>query len=493
MAVLATAACRQAEPAPVGANSPSELTPEAFFADDSLGWIVEIGLVGDRVVALDAMLQPAIHVVDLEMSRRLGSYGHQGDGPGEFKDPEQVVAGASNSPDEVWILDGIHQRLTRLSLQEIEAGNVATPETFLMDGPNAGALVRASDGTWFAGGWITGGRVGRYHADRNYDRTIVGLPPDVVEAPGTTLLQAYESWVVADPAQEHLAAATLLGGLLEIFDHDGVRIAKAAVPDPFQPVWAQGRSRNGKAVMALGPERAVRLEVLAVHVMGQQTYPQGVSLASLDLRGRSLAVPVSTGDGSVQVRNPFSHSDMLAIDPSGRYVPVIRRPKPASARALFTVERNDVLESIVDTIRVPYTPRPVQRRDVRAWAENLGAVERMVELGAFPSQAAGVNAVLKALGTPDYHPPIRNRGRGIVEDGVLFDSEGKLWLQVSDVSGRINDWIVISSDGGVEVSRVSVPVRARLLAVQANRVWAEARDDYGVPMVQVFELRRSGR
>ncbi|WP_420462888.1 6-bladed beta-propeller [Candidatus Palauibacter sp.] len=240
-------------------------------------------------------------------------------------------------------------------------------------------------------------------------------------------------------------------------------------------------------------ERDVRLEVLAVHVMGQQTYPQGVSLASLDLRGRSLAVPVSTGDGSLQVRNPFSHSDMLAIDPSGRYVPVIRRPKPASARALFTVERNDVLESIVDTIRVPYTPRPVQRRDVRAWAENLGAVERMVELGAFPSQAAGVNAVLKALGTPDYHPPIRNRGRGIVEDGVLFDSEGKLWLQVSDVSGRINDWIVISSDGGVEVSRVSVPVRARLLAVQANRVWAEARDDYGVPMVQVFELRRSGR
>ena len=60
--------------------------------------IVEIGLVGDRVVALDAMLQPAIHVVDFEMSRRLGSYGHQGDGPGEFKDPEQVVAGARTRP-----------------------------------------------------------------------------------------------------------------------------------------------------------------------------------------------------------------------------------------------------------------------------------------------------------------------------------------------------------------------------------------------------------
>ena len=200
-----------------------------------------------------------------------------------------------------------------------------------------------------------------------------------------------------------------------------------------------------------------------------------------------------TAPGSLQVRNPFSHSDMLVIDPSGRYVPVIRRPKPASARAFFTVERNDMLEGIVDTIRVPYTPRPVQRRDVRAWAEDLGAVERMVELGVFPSQAAGVNAVLKALGTPDYHPPIRNGGRGIVDDGVLFDSEGKLWFQVSDVSGRINDWMVISSDPGVEVSRVSVPSRIRLLAVRADRVWAETQDDYGVPMVQVFELRRLGR
>ncbi|WP_423925895.1 BF3164 family lipoprotein [Candidatus Palauibacter sp.] len=292
MAVLTIGACRQAEPAVIDANSPSQLTPDAVFVDDSLGWIVEIGLTGDRVVALDAMLQPAVHVVDLEMSRRLGSYGHRGDGPGEFKDPEQVVAGASNSPDEVWILDGIHQRLTRLSLQEIEAGSGVTPETVRMDGPNAGALVRASDGTWFAGGWITGGRVARYHADRRYDRTIVGFPAGLVEAPGMTLLQAYESWVVADPAGGRLATATLLGGLLEIFDHDGGLIAQAAVPDPFQPVWAQGRSRSGRAVMAVGPETRYGFTDLAA----TQRYLYGVfSGRRVDEDGPVWASPEVTG------------------------------------------------------------------------------------------------------------------------------------------------------------------------------------------------------
>ena len=229
------------------------LAPEAVFSDDALGSIVDLVPVGDRLVGLDALLDPSVHVFDRVSLRRLGSYGRTGDGPGEFKDPEQIVPGAPDSPDEVWILDGVHQRLTRLSLDEIEAGQVVDPQTLPMDGPNAGSLVRVPDGRWFAGGWITEGRIARYHADRSYDRTILGFPPDA-EAPGMTLLQAYESRVVADPAGHRLAAATLLGGLLEIFDYDGVPTARAAVPDPFPPSWVQGRSRGGRAVMSVGAE-----------------------------------------------------------------------------------------------------------------------------------------------------------------------------------------------------------------------------------------------
>ena len=252
LAVASLYSCAAADGASVADHRPNvALAAETVFSDDALGWVVDLALVGDRIVGLDAMLDPSVHLFDLETLRLLASYGRDGDGPGEFKDPEQIVAGASESPDEVWILDGYHQRLTRVSLDAMEAGADIIPQTLPMNGPNAGSLVRVPDGRWFAGGWITEGRVGRYQADRSYDRTIVGFPPEA-EAPGMTLQQAYESRVVADPEGGRLAAATILGGLLEIFDYEGVPIARAAVPDPFHPSFVQGRSRADKAVMSVG-------------------------------------------------------------------------------------------------------------------------------------------------------------------------------------------------------------------------------------------------
>ncbi|WP_419941010.1 BF3164 family lipoprotein [Candidatus Palauibacter sp.] len=297
--------------------APPALVAEAAYSDDSLGWVVDLALTGGRLVGIDALLDPSVHVFDLESVERLGSYGRRGDGPGEFRDPEQIVPGATDSPDEVWILDGVHQRLTRLSLGEIETGSVAAPETFRMDGPNAGSLVHAPDGRWFAGGWITGGRVARYRADRSYDRTIVGFPPEA-DAPGMTLLQAYESRVVADPGGGRLAAGTLLGGLLEIFDYDGVPIAQAAVPDPFQPVWRQGRSRGGRAVMSLGPE--TRYGFTDLVATGRYVY----GLFS----GRSVAEPGT----------PWATPEVQVYTWDGAYLKTLHLDRAAEA---FTVDAID--------------------------------------------------------------------------------------------------------------------------------------------------------
>ena len=234
-------------------------------------------------------------------------------------------------------------------------------------------------------------------------------------------------------------------------------------------------------------ERDARAEVLTLHVTEQQRDTHG-KVASLDVRDRSLAVPVPNDDGSLQLRNPFSHSDMLAIDPLGRYVPIIRRREPSSRSplAFFTVERHDVIGDSVRVTRVPYTPRPVESKDVRAWAEKLAAVERMVEVGVFPSQAAGVGAVLEAAGAPSYYPPIRSVGRGIVEVGVLFDAADRMWFEPSAVSGPTEDWLVVSVEG--EVSRVPAPQGGRLLAVGRDSVWVEVRDSLGVPMIHVFKM-----
>ncbi len=310
--------CRLGDP---GREPLNILTAEAIFSDDSLGWVVDMKLVGSRIVAIDAMLDPAIHVVDSKRLRRLGAYGRKGDGPGEFKDPDHIVTEAADSREEVWILDGIHQRLTLVSLGQIEAGTVHAPETSQMDGPNAGSLVRAPDGRWFGGGWITGGRVARYNADRSYDRTILGFPSEAGEAPGTTLPQAYESWVVADPAGERLAAATLLGGLLEIFDYDGVLIAQAAVPEPFQPAWVQGRSRSGRAVLSVGPETRYGFSDLAATrgylyglFSGNQLMEDGTPWATTE-------VQVFTWDGEhVKTLHLDRAAETIAIDASDTWL-----------------------------------------------------------------------------------------------------------------------------------------------------------------------------
>ena len=302
------------------AEAVAGVVPEVVYSDAELGWVMDLAVAGDRLVGVDALLDPSVHVFDLETLERLGSYGGRGDGPGEFKDPEQIVPAADGSPNDVWILDGVHQRLTRLSLDDVEAGAVASPETSRMDGPNAGSLVRAPDGRWFAGGWITGGRVARYRTDRSYDRTILGFPPGA-EAPGMTLLQAYESRVVADPAGGRLAAGTLLGGLLEIFDYDGAPIARAAVPDPFPPVWRQGRSRGGRAVMSLGPEARYGFTDLVATERYLYGLFSGRSVAAPDAPWATREVEVYTWDGAyVKTIHLARAAEAMTVDASDTWL-----------------------------------------------------------------------------------------------------------------------------------------------------------------------------
>ncbi len=232
------------------------------------------------------------------------------------------------------------------------------------------------------------------------------------------------------------------------------------------------------------------LEVLAYDAIGHQADVEATTVTVLNLAGRSLSVAVPAGGGGLQLRNPFSHSDMFSLDPSGRTVAVVRRPKPSRSRASFVVERHSVLQRSTDSISIPYVPRPLETPEIRKWAADLGAVERMVGLGVFPSRAAGISAVLDALDEPDYYPPVRNRGRGIGEGGVLIDSGVAMWFDVSDTSGRTNDWLVVA--GERDVSYVSLPDDARLLAVRGDLVWAESRDAFGLPTIRMFRVQRSG-
>lgn len=266
--------------------------------------------------------------------------------------------------------------------------------------------------------------------------------------------------------------------------------AEAVGGEPIRPFAVLA---NRRVLAFRWVERNVLAEVLAYRIE-RGAAMDGQRLALLDLRDRSVAARIPMDDGSLQLRNPFSHSDMLTVSPFGRRVVVIRRSPPEGSAVFFAAERRDVLSGAVDTVRVPYEPRPLGANEVRAWAADLGPVERLVELGVFPSRAAGAAAVLEALDAPSHYPPVENRGRGIVDEGVLVDSEGRMWFQFQDPPGGASEWIVVSGDGSAgEVSRVAAPEGARLLAASGDRVWVEVKDTFGVPAVHVLQTERSGR
>ena len=69
-----------------------------------------------------------------------------------------------------------------------------------------------------------------------------------------------------------------------------------------------------------------------------------------------------------------------------------------------------------------------------------------------------------------------------------------MWFQLYDAGGRSNEWVVVSGEGGAgDVSHVAAPEGARVLAVSGDRVWAEVRDAFGVPAVQVLRIESAGR
>ncbi len=244
---------------------------------------------------------------------------------------------------------------------------------------------------------------------------------------------------------------------------------------------------SDRSIVALAwVDQDVTAEVRAYRVMEPGGDHEGWLLAALDLRDRTISVPLPAGGRGLQLRNPFSHSDMVAVGSFGEYVAVVRRPEPAEHAAFFTLERHRTLGRGIDSIRVAYEPRALTDRDVRAWAAELGAIRRMVDLGVFPSRAVGIDAVLAALDEPGHYPPVMNLGAGIVDEAILIDPGGAIWLQAPETDGQANRWFIVS--GPDQISIVTAPREVRLLAVRGLRVWGETRDGFGAPTIHVFRV-----
>jgi len=230
------------------------LSGSTFASDSLMGWIFDLDVVGNRLVALDAFSEPALHIFDRRSHERTGSFGSKGEGPREFMAPWSLVQTPGLSSGEVRIFDFTLKRLTILDLAEIERGFPGQPETRRLETPSIISLVRTRDGTWLSSGHITNGMIGRLDSDLIFEKAIVGFPPGTPELPMLALQQGYQMGLAVHPNEDRVVGATRHGGLLNIYDHSGTLLAEAQGPDRFDPVVLVGRARDGRAVFTMGPE-----------------------------------------------------------------------------------------------------------------------------------------------------------------------------------------------------------------------------------------------
>jgi hypothetical protein len=253
------------------------------------------------------------------------------------------------------------------------------------------------------------------------------------------------------------------------------------------------------AVYAVLADRAVLILEEPVAAPGRyrllRMSPDGATLDSLGVlfaSDRDLAVPLAVqGGGAVNLRNKFSHSDMLAVSPTGERIVVVERPEPeAASAAVYRVRFVRPTGEVVSVIEVPYEVVTLTARDLDRWIEGHGALRQMVESGLFPSMAAAERAMQAALDPPAFCPPIPNLGRGILEDAIVVSREGQVWVERwerEEASGT--RWDVIAEGPG-RVATAEVPPGIRLLAVAGDRAWGVELDEYDVPTIVRYRIIR---
>ncbi|MFV1988436.1 MAG: hypothetical protein ACC682_14235 [Gemmatimonadota bacterium] len=195
-------------------------------------------------------------------------------------------------------------------------------------------------------------------------------------------------------------------------------------------------------------------------------------------------------DGAVNMRWPFSSSDMVVTAPDGGRTVIIRRPRPGSPNSGWIEVTTFEGGVRGDSTSLQYLPETFRRSDLEAWLRDLRAPRELAAAGAYPSEEAAREAFQSAAVAPDYHPPIVNAGRGIEEQGVLIDSDGRLWLRRDRAEPASTWWLL--DDSLRNKQTVLVPSDVRILAATGELVWGVTYDDLDLPTISQYRMTDAG-
>jgi hypothetical protein len=186
------------------------------------------------------------------------------------------------------------------------------------------------------------------------------------------------------------------------------------------------------------------------------------------------------------VENPFVRRDYVAVEPGGAGVAVVRQPPPSATREGQVDIRMYSVEGLPRwSTPLSYRLEPVTKSAVDEWIDGMERLKRNVESGRVTASVAR-QAVHASYQPPEYLPGISTSGPSpwlAGSNAVHVDATGLVWVRLWSET-----WHVVGPDG--LVATIALPDGLLVKAITESHLWGVLRDEFSVPAIVRYRLRR---
>jgi hypothetical protein len=212
---------------------PTLLRSEAIYEGEALGIPQRILATPAHLVVSDRASEHRLHVFDRATGERLGSFGRDGRGPGEFTHAPEIST-VPGQAEVLYAYDGNQRRVTRLRLPEMTPVDFGDRSVLTLPGEQTVYdLVMLDQDRAVGLGLFPAARLGFFNLVDNSAHHTGRLPSDD-GYPFHIVQMAHIAFLAVHPMHERFAVLTRHGTRVELYDRGGDLVAEAAGPHPFR-------------------------------------------------------------------------------------------------------------------------------------------------------------------------------------------------------------------------------------------------------------------